>query len=140
LSLIPRWTFFAPNPVVTDYRLCYRTAAADGAASDWEEIDLIGGRTIVSALWNPQKRTIKAISDMVRSLRPLCGDGLSDPASLETLVPYRCLQNHVIRTAERTRGHRRFCQFFVAETTGFQDVAPEPFLFRSNLVQLSSES
>jgi hypothetical protein len=135
--LIPRWTLFGPNPVVVDFHLCYRTLAVDGTASDWDEIDLMGGRTLLAALWNPQKHATLGVSDMVRSVAPLYRAGQADAETLQSSVPYRCLLNHVIRTAERLRPGHPFCQFFVAETTGFCGVTPEQVLFRSPLIRLS---
>ena len=140
LSLIPVWTFFAPNPVLTDSRLYYRTIAPDGAVSVWEEIHPPGNRTSVAGLWNPQKRATKAVFDMVRFLQPLCADGPPGPEILHASLPYRCLLNHVTHTAKNSRPDHLFCEFFVAQTTGFSEVIPEQPLFRSPIVRLASES
>jgi hypothetical protein len=140
LSLAPVWIFFAPAPVVSDFRLFYRTIARDGAVSAWEEIHPPGRRTSVTAFWHPEKRATKAVSDIVRFLKSRCAAGPPDPEILHAYVPYRCLLNHVTQTAKRSRPDHLFCEFFVAETTGFSEVIPEQPLLRSPIIRLTSES
>jgi hypothetical protein len=36
--LLPRWTFFAPNPGTVDYHLCYRHRLANGEFTHWQEV------------------------------------------------------------------------------------------------------
>ena len=37
LHVIPRWTFFAPNPGVRDYHLVIRERYRDGRLTDWKK-------------------------------------------------------------------------------------------------------
>jgi hypothetical protein len=135
--LIPRWTFFAPTPGVTDFHLSYRTVAADGTVSEWEDIDRIASRTLVSAFWNPQKRVTKAVIEVVAFLTPLCREGLD---KVYASPPYRCLVNHVIRATEESGRDHEFCEFQLAETTRSRDVVPGRFFFRSGLIGVGDES
>jgi hypothetical protein len=68
-GLVPIWTFFAPNPGMTDYYLLYRDRLADGSFDNWREVDLKQSENGVRlALWNPTKRRHKALTDMVSVL------------------------------------------------------------------------
>ena len=67
LSVIPRWTFFAPRPGTTDYHLVFQVFQ-DSESGTWHEEQLADRRTIWGAFWNPLKRNKKVLSDSVRSL------------------------------------------------------------------------
>jgi hypothetical protein len=66
-GLVPVWTFFAPRPAWTDYHLLYRDVLADGTATQWRDVSSIGGRRLLDAVWHPNKRLHKAITDLVRT-------------------------------------------------------------------------
>ena len=61
-ALLPSWTFFAPNPGVTDTRLLWRDLRPDGTASAWHEVHPPRA-SLVRAAWNPRKRQSKLITD-----------------------------------------------------------------------------
>ena len=134
MLLIPRWTFFAPDPGLSDFHLSYRTIAADGTPSAWEEIDLIARRTALSAIWNPDKRVTKAVIEVVAFLVPLCS---RHPEMVPGSPPYRCVRNHARRAAERSgRGHP-LCEFRLTETGRLRDA--RSFFYRSAPVRLGAE-
>lgn len=76
-GLLPRWTFFAPNPGTHDHHLIYRYAEADHGSKEsgsdlalgpWQQVDeLLKGRT-VPLLWNPKRRLSKTFSDIVNGM------------------------------------------------------------------------
>src|SRR5688500_2497266 len=66
--VLPRWTFFAPNPGFSDYHLLFRHKLATGEISHFKEISLTAQKNLLSAVWHPGKRTKKALSDLVRDL------------------------------------------------------------------------
>src|SRR4051812_48659631 len=87
-SLMPRWTFFAPRPGVTDYHLLYQLFPDDWP-NGWHEEHLADPRTVWGAIWNPLKRNKKALCDSVRSLGQQSKE--LDPSSLwqvQFSVPY----------------------------------------------------
>jgi hypothetical protein len=134
MLLLPRWTFFAPNPGLSDFHLSYRTIAADGTPSPWEEIDLIAKRTLRSAVWNPDKRVTKAVIEAVAFLAPL---SRTQPERVADSPPYRCLVNHAIRAAERSgRGHE-FCEFRLFETVKSGIVRPDSFVHHSHPIKVA---
>ena len=80
LNLLPRWTFFAPNPGISDVFLVYRTADKSldlreeksyvehrDAISRWRELihPSLAGHEIV-LLWRPSRRASKAIVDLAQ--------------------------------------------------------------------------
>jgi hypothetical protein len=68
LSIVPQWTFFAPNPGRSDLHILYRDRRADGCYTAWTEMNTTSARSPWSWLWNPRKRVRKAISDAVGAL------------------------------------------------------------------------
>ena len=86
-GLIPIWTFFAPNPGMTDYYLLYRDRLPDGSFDNWRKVELKESENgFRLALWNPTKRKHKALSDIVSSLMKLANHRGSD--GLIVTVPY----------------------------------------------------
>jgi hypothetical protein len=115
-GLIPTWTFFAPNPGMTDYHLLYRDRLADGSFDNWRELELKGSENgFRLALWNPAKRKHKALSDIVSSLIGLSKDRASD--ALIVTIPYVLVLNFITSRPHSlgTTG----TQFMVLEHSGF---------------------
>ena len=90
LSLLPIWTFFAPNPRTRDHDVYFRDRLVDGTITPWHAVcDNCPSLGCVS--WNPRKRLKKAILDMsnflVRSAhRSLVSKG--DHRLILVTVPY----------------------------------------------------
>jgi hypothetical protein len=128
-SLIPRWTFFAPRPGVTDYHLVYQTFLND-QPGPWREEVLADPRTFVGALWNPQKRNRKALVDSVRAFVRM-GRGLEPDAlwRLQYTIPYIAVLSYLTDiTASEPRTHLRF---MILESDGYYAERAPRLLFRS---------
>ena len=73
LRLIPGWTFFAPNPAVSEVRFFVRfRVRADGKTyGDWLEPDLIRSqaRRLPESLFHPRRRIEKELADLADFLR-----------------------------------------------------------------------
>ncbi len=68
-NLVPVWNFFAPNPVRKDLYLCYKVVTDSGHETDWRRVRTVHGRPLLlSALWNPGKRTRKVLQNYTRWL------------------------------------------------------------------------
>lgn len=63
LGLLPRWTFFAPNPGRHDLHLLVRDWI-DGEPSPWREFERLPPPPLVRALWNPGRFARKTITDV----------------------------------------------------------------------------
>jgi hypothetical protein len=91
-GLVPIWTFFAPNPGMTDYYLLYRDRLPDGSFDNWRKVDLKASENgFRVALWNPTKRKHKALSDIVSSLVSLAPH--RESKALIVSVPYILILN-----------------------------------------------
>jgi hypothetical protein len=115
-GLIPIWTFFAPNPGMSDYYLLYRDRLPDGSFDNWRKIELKESENgFRLALWNPTKRKHKALSDIVSSLVSLAKDGRTE--ALIVTVPYILILNFITSRPHSlgTNG----TQFMVLEHGGF---------------------
>jgi hypothetical protein len=117
-SLVPVWTFFAPNPGRTDLYLAYRDAGPDGDISPWRSIAL-GSRRNCVALWNVKRRIRKAIIDVAPDLvRDIPSDPRAPVTKKKVLgFPYLLLLNYVSAQPGDFRATTR--QFAVARTNGF---------------------
>jgi hypothetical protein len=116
-SLIPKWTFFAPNPGSTDYHLLYRDITHDGEICQWTVAISPDDRGLLSAFWNPQKRVRKAQADMVRSLIRLPDEQKDNIYFIYFTLPYLLLLNMVTNMPCEPNVKSR--QFMVMETSGF---------------------
>jgi hypothetical protein len=136
-ALIPTWTFFAPNPGVSDTRLLWRERWVDGGVSVWHESDPpITG--YVRAVWNPRKRVRKAITDVGPLFARRVG---SDPKSMLPLVslPFLMMLAYVSsRPGSQLVSSR---QFVVVQTQGPDRVGVKPnLLVLSNWHALTPET
>lgn len=75
LGLIPRWTFFAPNPGKIDIHLLVRFGKGDERISEWEEIFFIEEHKrdsiIMRSIFNTNRRFEKMLFDFVNDVRLL---------------------------------------------------------------------
>ncbi|HSY48346.1 MAG TPA: hypothetical protein VLC46_06015 [Thermoanaerobaculia bacterium] len=115
LSLLPRWTFFAPNPGTTDHHLLYRDRIDEHTLTHWREIPLSESRSLLGAFWNPGKRNKKALTDAANTLL-LFTRTISLPG-LKTTLPYIALMNYV---SAIPRSHMsEATQFLVLDSFGY---------------------
>jgi hypothetical protein len=140
-ALLPRWTFFAPNPGIHDQFLIWRTADAALDLSDqaawpdhagditpWRELahDALDG-PVIPCLWNPSRRTLKSILDLASGLHAPA----SDPADnvIEKLgFSYILFCEMVSRLAESGTQY----QWAIAKTHGFQGQRSLAFVYMSD--------
>ncbi len=116
LGLIPVWTFFAPNPGMTDYYLLYRDRLPDGCFDNWKKVELKPSENSVRlALWNPMKRKHKAVSDLVSALLRVSSNAGTE--GLVATVPYILILNFI--TSRPHSLGATGTQFMVMEHGGF---------------------
>lgn len=69
ISIIPYWTFFAPTPLVHDYRiLCVSRNLDELDDLEWNEIDLKLERRWYHFIWNPEKKSTKSVIDLIQTI------------------------------------------------------------------------
>jgi len=67
LNLLPRWTFFAPNPGRTDFHIICRDIRGD-LPGEWYNLFAFPRPNHLRWLWNPHRFVAKAVSDAIAAL------------------------------------------------------------------------
>lgn len=93
-SLIPTWRFFAPRPLHTDYEIFYRDKDKNGNLTQFHIIPLREEKSFSNALFNPNARKCKVISDSMRSFRTILAKG-NDESFLRS-YPYTLLSHFIL--------------------------------------------
>lgn len=127
-ALIPTWTFFAPRPGTTDFRVMYRDCSLSGGFSRWLEMreDRPGP---LRAVWNPAKRAGKGTTDMCNTLLRMARQDLGKRIYLQ--IPYLTLLNYVSAAPRTEVSHLR--QFAIVRTSGHDAPRDTALLFVSAL-------
>jgi hypothetical protein len=132
-SLIPNWSFFAPRPGTSDYHLLFRDCDADGKFGKWQELPLADERTILGAIWNPQKRNKKALSDTVRSIAQISQDKALR-AGIAFTIPYLVTLNYISSMSRADSTIQT--QFMILKSDGFFSEHDPELVFLSNVHRL----
>jgi len=117
LHIIPRWTFFAPNPGVRDYHLVIRDRYRDGRLTDWKSVPVYPPRPKFAYLWNPQKRASKILTDAVQAIKLLLKRDDVGPSGLPFTVPYLLLLHYAAHAVQPEPDAAEF-QIAIIEATG----------------------
>lgn len=136
-SLVPRWTFFAPNPGRHDSHLVYRDRQSDGRLTTWTEIPTIPERSWLSAFWNPDKREKKALHDAITAMQRW-PKATPEDQSVMLSLPYLLVLNYVVNRVDRGSG-AVMRQFAIARTSGFHDQGPPAPIVRSAFHRLRAQ-
>lgn len=103
-SVIPIWTFFAPNPGRTDTHIVYRDVYHDGALTNWRALEL-SSRPGLFVLSHGERRVLKGIVDMQhellseRYLSPaLSPENPGPPSEIESNRPFRPASPDIVFT------------------------------------------
>ncbi len=137
-TLIPNWRFFAPEPAVHDYRVLHRVLEADGAQTPWTETNIIEERRWTQALWYPNRRQQKAVSDVCSEMTGLlqqAGDGIVHT------VGYRVLRDHINRlvTTQHAGAVPQGFQFLIVSDAGYDDSEEPRYVYASRFERCSFE-
>lgn len=119
VGALPTWSFFAPRPGTSDYRLLYREGAARGMmCMNWDEIDVGWKATrLVRCIWNPEKIGHKALCDCVQILITSVSELSQERRHLVFVSrAYLTLLSYVISKTTPATG--TFIQFAVVESNG----------------------
>lgn len=140
--LLPRFTFFAPNPGRTDYHLYYRSESIDSTYTPWLEHEPIESRPWYTSIWNPRKRFRKILADIVRSFLLTGAEDAEHPdrqrARALLSLPYLALLNLIVSLPDE--GHRSVArQFAILQSHGFLSDRPPAVLFRSEFHRLRDD-
>ncbi len=131
-SLLPRWSFFAPNPGVTDYHLLYRDKDQEDECGRWTEYAIASKRTLIGAVWNPKKRAKKALSDTVQTM--IRSSNKLEPSQYKTSICYIALVNFIASLPRQSES--KSTQFMIMESYGHYPTKGPKMLFRSEFHKL----
>lgn len=119
LSLLPLWTFFAPNPGVNDYHLLYREENQFGTRSDWKEMDINENRKLSTCLWNPNKRSKKVLCDVIQNIIPMIKEYEKTPHLIMVSLPYILILNAIMKEPKiDNNAHKK--QFLLSASNGYE--------------------
>ena len=127
-ALIPVWTFFAPNPGVTDFRLLYRDKLFDGQYTPWKEVEY-SDSSLFCTIWNPDKRRQKAIVDNCIFLLQDIGRNIKNKSILVS-TPYLVILTYVMAMPRSSLSEYR--QFLIGRTFGYHTSKEPEILFISH--------
>lgn len=116
-SLVPRWTFFAPNPGRHDYHVVYREWTAE-SSGEWSEVPAPEIDLKLRWFWNPHRYPSKGISDVTAALASNVRRSYDIPVAVTLSAPYISLLHLVMaQPSAGESGDRR--QFAIVRTNGF---------------------
>lgn len=127
-SLIPSWSFFAPNPGTSDFQILYRDSLFDGTYTYWKEIEY-RDKSLLDMIWNPEKRKRKAIVDLCTFVLQIA-DRNSKNKRLLVSVPYLTILTYINSIPRNNLAIHR--QFLIARTFGFNTTKEPEILFISH--------
>jgi len=114
-TLIPRWSFFAPDPGASNYHFIYRSRDDKTVASPWLELDL-SPRAFLFPIWNPRKRYREGMIELFQLLALF---SLNNSAErLQFTAPYIILLDVARKRLEGSLPPQAFYQFALVETRG----------------------
>jgi hypothetical protein len=117
LNLLPRWTFFAPNPGRTDFHIVFRDFAGD-SPGEWRNFLSLPRPNRLRWLWNPDRFVAKAASDAIVALQAAASTKSMSERSVLFSGPYLAILTWVMAPRDKCAavGKR---QFAVVGTQGF---------------------
>lgn len=138
IPIIAVWTFFAPRPGTFDQDVLFRDELVDGTRTPWRSL-CENALPWESVVWNPQKRSKKAIADMARSLLQLASaidksNGKRDPRHAMITVPYIGLVTRISAVPRSPLSVRT--QFMISFSHGYASAKEPQPLYLSALFQL----
>jgi hypothetical protein len=135
-DLIPSWTFFAPNPIISDYQILYRDKLFNGQFSNWEQVQY-RDYSIFHSILNPDKRRRKAIAGYCKTILKSASKNLKNEA-ITSSYPYLVILTYIMSMPKNHLCEYR--QFLIARSFGYKSSKQPDILFISNLHNLSSNS
>jgi hypothetical protein len=127
-GLIPRWTFFAPNPGREDTHVIFRDKE-NGRWCSWQTLTPAASRPAWRWLWNPQRFPRKAAADLANGMRRSASHLKEVPRALLLSNSYVAILRWVMeQPRSRESTHR---QFAIVTSRGFAEQQHLDILFLS---------
>ena len=114
-TLIPKWSFFTPDPAASNYHFVYRSLDDETSVSPWLELNL-SPRGMLFPLWNPRKRYREG---MIELFQLLALSSINYSAErLQFTAPYVILLDVARKRLGGSLSPKAFYQFALVETRG----------------------
>lgn len=130
-GLIPNFKFFAPQPVQHDFHLLMRTVV-DGAHGPWSQVAGPPERCWWHAVWNPDRRAFKILSDVMAVAYRFDED---KPRAVQTSLPYLAILNYITEAASQDPSASHV-QFVLAISHGVLSTEEPSVVYKSDLHSL----
>ncbi|WP_309614974.1 hypothetical protein [Salinibacterium sp.] len=114
-SLIPRWSFFSPDPGASNYHFIYRSRDDKTGMGPWLELNL-SPRGILYPLWNPRKRYREGMIELFQLLA--LSSAQYSAERLQFTAPYIILLDVARQRLGDSLSTQSAYQFAVVETRG----------------------
>jgi hypothetical protein len=134
--LVPSWSFFAPNPGISDYNLLMRNKLADGTVTAFSEIPLRGKKNVATALFNPGRRLQKVLHDHARTLIKLIETDVTEEnkENIKLTFSYISILNYC---ADRpAMPGSEYVQFVILESFGYNELTETRLIINSEFHKL----
>jgi hypothetical protein len=131
-SLLPVWTFFAPNPLTYDYQLLYRYKLIDGQLTQWKAVEQ--KVPALSWLFNPNKRFKKGILDICSILCNTIFPIYKGTRNYTLSMPYIAVLNYISNRSHNILAEE--VQFIIVTTYGADKKMENNIVFISELHKL----
>lgn len=119
LNITPTWSFFAPIPGMHDYQLLFRAMSKHGQVTDWQEVQsLKDKRKAYTFLWNPEKKFLKSLMDLVQELL-IFSRAANHESQIHLSIPYLHLLNYVSAMRFDTTAEK--VQFMILSSSRMSD-------------------
>ncbi len=134
--LVPVWTFFAPNPGVSDYNLLMRAKLTDGRITSFDEIPLRSKKEISSAIFNPRRRLQKALHDHARTIIMQIETDITEEnkQNIKLTFSYISILNYCAKLP--VSPDTSFVQFVILESFGYQELREPRLILNSEFHRL----
>ena len=119
LILLPRWTFFAPNPGRHAFHLVYRDFTLDQPGG-WKELVVSDDDLSWRWFWHPARYPSKGLNDLFNFLFQSVQSYPEDPQLVMLSTPYISLLK-LVMTQPGISSECSQRQFAVVATRGFQE-------------------
>jgi hypothetical protein len=129
--LVPVWTFFAPNPGVSDFNLLTRVKLTDGAIEAFREIQLRGKKKIRTGLFNPDRRLQKVLSDHVCTILMQIENQITEEnkENIKLTFSYISVLNYCSKLPVAPNAYS--IQFIILESFGYQELSEPRLILNS---------
>ena len=127
-SLIPSWTFFAPNPGTVDYNIVCKITKPDHYVQHHLINTIVLRNNLLYSIWNPKKRRQKVLIDVVQSFVRF---PVKHSSYLAITVTYLLLVNFLANIfANEPKGSQ--LQFLIYESRGVDNPRDKEVIFVSD--------